>query len=300
MLDLINDVVDVLARGHDDLTSADRPSGRSLPRSMSRILIGPEASVTIGMHSKPASHSDYQRGTVLLGTRQIKPIWLVNGEDPKEGDHAQAANPRPWYGTISETEATLTDGHQLCELDDLLLGTAVGEPKLITIEDTEPEAEIQPPPVLDRPVVIPMVPAAWALDDPMPDYDASTFIDSETEEPLEHPWCPVCAQPRSRAERSTHVIREVLAEPEGVVIDAGLLTEIDDELGTEVFTGEAGTRAGMETALSRFVEYGWGSTDRDGDILRTDVTASEPIDAELREQAREMTRRTMAKAGLAP
>src|SRR5699024_4520220 len=125
-------------------------------------------------------------------------------------------------------------------------------------------------------------------------YDPSTFVDAETGELRQHPWCPVCSQPRSRAERSTHVIREALAEPEGVVIDAELLIEIDEELGTDVFTGEEA----MEAVLERFLDYGWGREDRDGDILRTDVTASEPIDAELREHIREVTRRSMAKAGL--
>lgn len=272
-LEHINDVVDALTRDYDRLSSADRPSGRGLPRSMSRILIGPEANVTIGMHSKPASHSDYQRWTEQLERRRLKPLWLVTGSVLHGGDL--------WCGIISETEAVLSNGHQICDLDDLLYSAAVGQPQLITIEDKEPEVASQPPVVAPL-VVAPMIPAAGFLDDPMPDYNPATFLDAETGELLEHPWCPICQQPRSRAERSTHVIREALAEPEGVVIDAGLLIEIDTELGTDVFTSETA----MTAVLDRFVDYGWGSEDRDGDILRTDVTASEPIVEELREVTR--------------
>lgn len=269
MLELINNVVAKLAREHEELHSAERPSGRGLPRSMSSILIGPTANTSVGIHTKPAAAEDYQRWTALLSTRGVTPVWLVTikteGADALQVHQVQ----------VDGTGVSISDGDPLFDVGELLLEVVAAVPSSHSA-----------------------TPLKANQNDAWPDYVPFGTLDAETGEIVEHQWCPVCRAPRPRIERSSHVVHEILAEPEGIIIDAGLLTEIDEELDTQVFTGDAGSDHDLATVLERFVEYGWAKVDRDGDMLRTDVTASEPIDEEAREQMRELNRKAMRRAGI--
>lgn len=268
MLELINDVVAKLARENEELHSAERPSGRGLPRSMSSILIGPAANTSVGVHANPAAAKDYQRWTALLNTRGITPVWLVTIET-EDTDAIQIRHVQ-----VDETGVSVSGGGLLFDVGELLLEVVAAVPSSHSA-----------------------TPLKANQDDTWPEYVPFGTPDAETGEIVEHPWCPVCQAPRPRIERSTHVVREILAEPEGIIIDAGLLIEIDEELNTQVFTGDAGSDHDLATVLERFVEYGWAKVDRDGDMLRTNVTASEPIDGEVREQMRELNRKAMRRAG---
>lgn len=280
----INQAIEAVVSDHERVHCASKPSGRGLPRGLSKILIGPSATISFGIHAQPAAWQDYQRWTQTLQHRGITPVWIVTDDNATPTWSPQLAE-RIHCGQITGTEATITDGDQQLSLDEVMVeivaGTAaepaVASPAASPIEDAEP---------LFSAVVAESLEAFnWSSHhDPRPDFDPEGFIDASTGEFITHPWCPVCQAPRSRVERSGHVVREVLAESAGVIIDAELFVEVDQELGTEVFTESSAEE--MDQVLDRFVDYGWGRIDDDGDILRTTVTAVEPVDPELREMLR--------------
>lgn len=276
----INQAIEAVVSDHERVHCAAKPSGRGLPRGLSKILIGPSATISFGIHAHSAAWQDYQRWAETLQHRGVTPVWVVTDDSATPTWSPRLAQ-RIHCGRITGTEATITDGERQLSLDDMMLDIVVGstvEPAVVS-----PGADAEP--LFSSVTADSLDPfSRFPHSDPRPDYDPEGFFDTATGEFITHPWCQVCQAPRSRVERSGHVVREVLAESAGVIIDAELFIEVDEELGTEVFTHSSTEE--MDQVLDRFVDYGWGRIDDDGDILRTTVTAFEPVDPELREMLR--------------